>query len=98
VPEIAPVDVLEDVPEVEPASTVPPAPVAVPRTVASGRARGRVQPGRAKAPEKMFAAEISRGKVPSLREVKRRAACGTDRARVIRDQLAEILQEASEAA
>ena len=32
------------------------------------------------------------------REVKRQRRCGTDRARVIRDQLTEILQEAPEAA
>lgn len=47
---------------------------------------------------KITAAEVSRGELPSLREIKTRARCGTDRARVIRDELAEILQEAPEAA
>lgn len=93
-----PVAVVEDVSEVEPACTVPPVPVAVPKAVASGRAPRRAQAGKAKSPEKVFAAEIERGELPSLREVKRRAACGTERARVLRDQLAEILQEAPEAA
>jgi hypothetical protein len=46
----------------------------------------------------VFSAEISRGELPSLREIKTRARCGTDRARVIRDELAGILQEAPEAA
>lgn len=90
VPEIAPVAVA--------ASTVPPAPVATARTVASGRARGRASGRASKAPERIFAAEISRGQVPSLSAIKTRAKCGADRARTIRDQLAEILQEAPEAA
>lgn len=93
-----PVNVPKYVPVIEPvavtASTVPPAPVATARTVASGRARGRAS----KAPEKVFAPEISRGEMPSLRVIKVRAKCGTDRARVIRDQLAEILQEVPAAA
>jgi hypothetical protein len=90
VPEIAPVAVT--------ASTVPPAPVTLPGTVATGRARGRASGRASKAPERIFAAEIERGEVPSLRVIKVRAKCGTDRARVIRDQLAEILQESPEAA
>lgn len=76
------------------ANTVPPTPAATARTVASGRARGRAS----KAPERIFAAEVERDELPSLRAIKTRAKCGTDRARVIRDQLAEILQEAPEAA
>ena len=46
----------------------------------------------------MFAAEIEAGRLPSLRQVKERMHVGTDRARSIRDQLAEILHEAPEAA
>lgn len=80
------------------ASTVPTAPVATVRTVASGRARGRASGRASKAPERIFADEISRGELPSLRAIKTRAKCGTDRARVIRDQLSEVLQEAPEAA
>jgi hypothetical protein len=34
---------------------------------------------------------FERGELPSLRVIKVRAKCGTDRARTIRDQLAEIL-------
>jgi hypothetical protein len=66
--------------------------------VAPGRARGCASGRDSKAPEKIFADEISRGELPSLRAIKTGAKCGTDRARVIRDQLAEILQEAPEAA
>jgi hypothetical protein len=89
VPEVVPVDV----PETEPASTVPPVPVVRVRTVASGRAPRRAQAARPKAAEKLFAAEIESGELPSLREVKRRAGCGTDRARALRDQLADTMQE-----
>jgi hypothetical protein len=42
----------------------------------------------------LFAADIERGELPSLRAVKTRAKCGTDKARVIRDELAAIIQEA----
>jgi hypothetical protein len=41
----------------------------------------------------VFAAEIKRGELPSLREVKRRAACGTPRARAILAELTELVQE-----
>ena len=98
VPSVVPVDV----PEVEPvavtASTVPPAPVATARTVASSRARRHALGRASKAPERIFAAEIERGELPSLRTIKTRAKCGTDRARTIRDQLAAVLEEAPEAA
>lgn len=84
-----PTDVPMDVPVIEPgavtASTVPTAPARRAQTVASGRARGRASGRRAQAPapERVFAAELERGEMPSLREVKRRARCGTDRAKVI---------------
>jgi hypothetical protein len=87
-------DALVDVP----ATTVRTVPVAVPRTVQAGRGRGRAPMGKAKAPERVFAAEITRGELPSLRQIKERVHVGTDRARVIRDQLAALLQEAPEAA
>jgi hypothetical protein len=87
-------------PQDEP-GTVPPVPAPVPAFrpgVPLRRAGRHTPPGKPKSPEKLFAAEIGRGELPSLREVKRRAACGTDRARVILDYLAGILQEAPEAA
>jgi hypothetical protein len=87
-------DALVDVP----ASTVPIVPVAVPRTVQAGRGRGCAPVGKAKSPERVFAAEINRGELPSLRQIKERVHVGTDRARVIRDQFAAMLQEAPEAA
>jgi hypothetical protein len=95
--EAEPVPVPVDAPEAVPASMVSPLPARGARTVAAGDARGRVRMARARAPEKVFAAEISRGELPSLREIKSRARCGTDRARVIRDQLVEMLQVAPEA-
>jgi hypothetical protein len=53
---------------------------------------------KSKSPERVFAAELAVGTLPSLRQIKARAKCGTDRARVVRDQLAQVLQEAPEAA
>jgi hypothetical protein len=92
----------DDVPGIEPvsvpASTVPTPPTPKVQTVATGRARRRAPAGRAKAPERLFATELATGQTPSLREIKRRAGCGTDRARAIRDQLAQIMQEVPEAA
>lgn len=98
VPSAVPVDVPVIDPVTVPADGVPPTPVTVPRTVASGRARGRASGRASKTPERIFADEISRGELPSLRAIKTRAKCGTDRARAIREQLAEVLQEAPEAA
>jgi hypothetical protein len=99
VPADVPSAVPGDVPVVEPvavtASTVSPAPATVPRTVSAMRARGRA---RKQSPEHVFSAEIERGELPSLREIKAKLHVGTDRARVIRGQLSEILQEAPEAA
>ena len=61
----------------------------------SRRARRRAS----RAPERVFAAELEQGELPSLRAIKSRAKCGTDRARAIREQLSEILRErVSEAA
>ena len=81
-----------------PAVLVPTVPEDSGRTVASRRAPRRAPVSKSKTPERVFAAEIERGELPSLRAIKARAKCGTDRARVIRDQLAQVLQEAPEAA
>lgn len=89
VPEATPVDV----PEAETVSTVPPVPVAVPRTVASGRAPKRAKASRPKAPGKLFAAEIQRGELPSLREVMRRAGVGQPRGREIISELQEVMEK-----
>jgi hypothetical protein len=77
---------------------VPTAPVATVRTVATGRALKRASGRKSASPERVFAAEIERGELPSLRAIKSRARCGTPRAREIRDQLALVLREAPEAA
>jgi hypothetical protein len=81
----------DDVPETEPvivpASTLPTAPADTARTVASGRARGRASKHASKAPERVFAAELGRGELPSLRAVKSRMNVGTDRARDILSHL-----------
>jgi len=78
--------VLEDVP----ARTASPVPGNRVRAVASGRARV----ASVKTPEKVFAAEIERGELPSLRAIKTAMHVGTDRARVIRADLASTMQEA----
>ena len=64
------------------------------RTVASGRPRRRTSGRGAKSPEKLFAAEINAGTLPSVRQIKARAKVGTPKAQEIRDSLAAILQEA----
>ena len=98
VPEVpsAPVSTPEtvaDVPVVVPEDPAPAVPVHMARAVPLRRAP-RARPGRAKDPERVFAAEIQAGELPSLREIKRRAACGTDRARAIRQELARVMAEA----
>jgi hypothetical protein len=62
------------------------------------RTRARTGPKRKPAPEKLFAADIQAGDVPSIRAIKTRAHVGTDRARAIREELAVILRDAAEAA
>jgi hypothetical protein len=90
VPDSGPVDVLAHVPFAVP-QVAPVAPV---------RARGQARPRspRQAVPERLFAAEIERGELPSLRTIKARMHVGTDRARVVRDQLAENLRGVPEAA
>ena len=94
-------DVPEDVPEtapvVEPVEVVHTPPATLLRTVPSTRAPRRASVSKSRAAEKVFAAEIERGELPSLRQIKTRARCGTDRARAIRDDLARLLAQAEAA-
>ena len=58
----------------------------------------RTAPKRKPSPEKLFAADIEAGNVPSIRAIKDRAHVGTDNARMIREQLlALVSDEADEA-
>jgi hypothetical protein len=82
----------DDVPADVPAEAVPPVPEPVVRPVPARTAR-RTSPGRAKPPGKVFAAELAAGQVPSVRQIKERLHVGTDNARVIRDELEELVQE-----
>jgi hypothetical protein len=100
-PEDVPADVRRDVPEmpsvVEPVSR--PYPARVPRQRAVSEARGaRASGRRQKSPERVFATEIERGELPSLRSIKARMHVGTPRAREVRDQLAAMLEALPEAA
>ncbi len=83
-PEDVAVTVPADVPDVAPVAPLRPLPQRTPR---------RASPGRPKAPERVFAAEIQRGELPSLREVMRRAGCGQPCAREILAELAETVRE-----
>ena len=82
-------------PATVPVDTVSPRPAERPRTVSASRARRR-----ARNAEQVFSAEIEAGTLPSIREIKRRARCGTTRARSIRDELADLMagQEAQDVA
>lgn len=101
VSDIVPSDVLDpvtdDVPETEPVTVSESEPESEPETVSarvrSSRAPRRAPASRSKSPERVFAADIERGELPSLRVVKTQLHVGTDRARVIRDQLAVMLRE-----
>ena len=83
-----------NVPVDVPASTAPAAPVSTLGTVASGRARDRASKHASRTPERVFASELDRGEVPSLRTIKTRMRVGTDRARDIRNELAQGMQGA----
>jgi hypothetical protein len=97
----SPVATAETVAEVEPVPEIVPmprartaaSPATVPRaqTLASGRARGRARGNASKAPARVFAAELERGELPSLREVKRRAKVGTDKGKLILSDLRAVL-------
>jgi Protein of unknown function (DUF2637) len=91
VADTVPAAVLEDVPETKAARTVPPVSEKHARAAASGRSRVTG----VKTPEKVFAAEIEAGRLPSLRAIKAAMHVGTDRARVIRTDLAATIQEAA---
>jgi hypothetical protein len=97
VPETVAATVPVDVPKIEPvavpARTLSPVPGKRARTVAPGRAPKRAPVGRAKAPERVFAAEIEAGELPSLRQVKERMHVGTPRAREILSELTEMTGE-----
>jgi hypothetical protein len=95
VADVVPADALEDVPDTEAARTAPSVPVRVPKTVPSGRAPTRARVTGVKTPERVFAAEIDRGELPSLPAVKERMHVDTDRARLIRAELASTMQEAT---
>jgi hypothetical protein len=93
VADAVPVTVPEIVPVNAPVDTVPTVPASAPETVAA-RAPKRAP----KSPQKVFASELAAGRVPSLRSVKQRMNVGTDKARMIRSELAVIVQEAPGAA
>ena len=86
VPVIARVDVHEDRAATAPAATV--------KAATSGRLPRRSSGRTSRTPERIFAAEISRGELPSVRQIKARAKVGTPKAQEIRATLAAILQEA----
>lgn len=79
-----------------PASTVPTAPAAT--ATARTAAIRRVPVSKSRTPERIFADEISRGELPSIRSIKARARCGTPKAQEIRDSLTALLKAAPEAA
>jgi hypothetical protein len=54
-----------------------------PRRVSPKRARSRVSAGKAKSPERVFAAELGRGTLPSLRSVMHGMSIGAPRAREV---------------
>ena len=97
-PAMAGQTVASGVPEIEPLTvlprTAPTAPADTAQTVAPTRARRRTSGRGAKSPEKLFAAEIDAGTLPSVRQIKARAKVGTPKAQEIRDTLAAILREA----
>ena len=79
------------VPSAVPVDGVPPAPARRVQAVASGRAPRRASGRMPKAPEKIFAAHIESGELPSLREVKRRMSVGTPRAQHILADLETVV-------
>ena len=84
-----------DVPEIEPLTVpqrdIPTARPPLSRTVTSRRAPRRASKHASKAPERVFAAELERGELPSLRAVKTRMHLGTDSARAILADLQEAV-------
>ena len=84
-PQAAAAAVTEPVPEITP-RTVPAKPSAKPRRRANGRPPAATPEGA----EVAFAALLAEGNVPSLRAIKTELRCGTDKARIIRDHLANV--------
>jgi hypothetical protein len=66
-----------------PTVDAPTVPGPVPRTVTAPRPRTRAAGRAAKSPERVFADELGRGEVPSLRSVKARMNVGSDKGRII---------------
>lgn len=99
---VHPESALEDVPEIALAGEYGTAPGVPdddatrtpPARALSPSASHRCTPNRA--PEVVFAEELSAGSVPGIREIKRRCKVGQDRAKTIRDQLAAVLSERHE--
>jgi hypothetical protein len=83
-----PLAVPRAVPAAVPVDGVPPMPVRRSWTVTPWH----TQAGRPKAPEKVFAAELAAGELPSVRAVKERCHVGTDHAREIQSKLRERLK------
>lgn len=75
------------------AAPVPDTPPAASLRAVPRRTPLRTPPAKPKSAEKMFAVEIQRGELPSLREVMRRAGCGQPRARQILSELQEVMRE-----
>jgi hypothetical protein len=93
----APVDAPEIVVEAVPASTLSPTRERRARTVAARPAPTRIDTKRSPAPERVFAAELGRGELPSLRSVMQRCHVGAPRARVILAELTELIDAAQAA-
>lgn len=96
-PGVEPLTVPEIASESVPASTAPTVPGAPVRTVSETRAPRRASGRKPGTPERVFADELSRGELPSLRAVKQRMGCGTDRARSILSQLSEGMEAMADA-
>jgi hypothetical protein len=78
--------------ELEPVTIAPVTPVV--GTSRAGAVRPvptRTRPNRKPSPDKLFAADIAAGRVPSLRAVKEGCHVGTDKAREIREQLVALV-------
>jgi hypothetical protein len=96
VPAGVPVAEQTDVPEFVPVGVrgdgIPSVPARPVRAAAPARAPKRARIASVKTPERVFAAEMEAGELPSLRAIKAKMQCGTDRARVIRGHLASVVQ------
>jgi len=93
VADAAPVDAPVDVPVDTAPMGVPTVPAPVPRTVAA-RAPRRAPVSKSRTPERVFAAEIESGTLPSLRQVKATMHVGTDKARAVLAELQAAVQPA----